>query len=126
MIKKLETLAVEAFRKCQKRELHYSFFCLVSNIFIQMNHIEIYYLCINYSKEDECLDKEGMNYCKQCKRLNKFNLLFKKIINEKSFKLVFFVDELIDMLFVYKYHLLSVLKQSNLDHKTLLYHINTS
>ena len=122
MIKKLETLAVEAFRKCQKRELYWSSFCLFSNIFIQMNHIEIYYLCINYSKEDECcLDNERTNYCNQCKRLRKFNLFFKK-----SFKLVFFVDKLIDILFEYKYHLLPVLKQRHcsLDHKTLLNHIN--
>ena len=104
MIKKLETLAVEAFRKCQKRELYYSSYCLFSNIFIQMNHIEIYYLCTNYSKEDECCLDKGINYCKQCKRLNKFNLLFNKISNEKTFKLLFFVDKLIDMLFVYKYH----------------------
>ena len=127
MIKKLETLAAEAFRKCQRRELYYSPFCLFSNIFIQMNHVEIYYLCTNYLNEYECcLDKEVTNYCRQCKRLNKFNLVFKKIINEKSFKLIFFVNKLVDMLFVYKYHLLPVLKERkcSLNHKVLLYHIN--
>ena len=125
-MKKLETLAAEAFCKCEKRKLYYSPYCLFSNIFIQMNHIEIYYLCSNYLKEDQCCLDEGINYCKQCKRLNEFNLIFTKIINEKTLKLIFLVDRLIDMLFVYKYHLLSGLKRKKcrLDHKIILHHIN--
>ena len=127
-MKKLETLAAEAFRKCKKRKLYYSPYCLFSNIFIQMNHIEIYYLCSNYSTEYECCLDNRINYCEQCKRLNEFNLIFSKITKEKTFKLLFLVDKLLDMLFVYKYHLLSGLKQKKctLKHKTLLNHINIS
>ena len=125
-MKKLETMAVEAFRICEKRELYYLPYCLFSNIFIQMNHIEIYYLCSNYSKEDKCCLDEGINYCKQCKRLNEFNLIYSKISTEKTFRLLFLVDKLIDILFVYKYHLLSGLKRRNckLDHKSILNHLD--
>ena len=125
-MKKLETLAAETFFKCKKTKLYYSPYCLFSNIFIQMNYIEIYYLCSNYSKEDQCCLDNRINYCKQCERLNKFNLLFTKITNEKTFKLIFLVDKLLDMLFVYKYHLLPGLKRKKcrLDHRTILNHVN--
>ena len=126
-MKKLETLAAEAFRKCKKRKLYYSLYCLFSNIFIQMNHIEIYYLCSYNNSEDTCcLDNEERNYCKECKRLDEFNLLFTKISYEKTFKLIFLIDKLIDFLFAYKYYLLSRLKRKKctLDHRNILNHMN--
>ena len=126
-MKKLETLAAEAFCKCKKRKLYYSPYCLFSNIFIQMNHIEIYYLCSNNSEDKCCLDNEiERNYCKQCKRLNEFNLLFTKISNEKTFELIFLIDKLLDILFAYKYHLLPGLKRKKcrLDHRSILNHMN--
>ena len=125
-MKKLETLAAEAFSKCEKRKLYYSPYCLFINIFIQMNHIEIYYLCSNNNSEDKCCLDDEINYCKQCKRLNEFNLLFTKITNEKTFKLIFLIDKLLDILFAYKYHLLPGLKRKKcrLDHRSILNHMN--
>ena len=92
-----------------------------------MNHIEICYLCSNNSEDQCCLDNEiERNYCKQCKRLNEFNLLFTKISNEKTFKLIFLIDKLLDILFAYKYHLLLGLKRKKctLDHRSILNHMN--
>ena len=125
-MKKLETMAAEAFFICERRELYNSPFCLFSNIFIQMNHIEIYFLCTNYRKEDLCCLDEGINYCMHCKRLNEFNLIYSKIITERTFRLVFLLDKLLDMLFIYKYHLLPGLKRKKckLDHKSILNHLN--
>ena len=125
MMKKLET-AAEAFCKCKKSKLYYSPYCMFSNIFIQMNHIEIYYLCSNNLKDDQCCLDNRINYCEQCKRLNEFNLFFTKISNEKTFELIFLVDKLLDILFKYKYHLLSGLKRKKcrLDHTSILNHIN--
>ena len=127
-MKKLETLAAEAFLKCKKDKLYCSPYCLFSNIFIQMNHIEIYNLCSYNNSEDTCcFDNEiERNYCKECKRLDEFNLLFTKISYEKTFKLTFLIDKLIDFLFAYKYYLLSGLKtkKCTLDHKSILNHMN--
>ena len=128
-MKKLETLAAEAFCKCKRRKLYYSPYCIFSNIFIQMNHIEIYYLCSYNNSEDTCCFDTKLlkrNYCKECKRLNEFNLLFTKIAFEKTFKLVFLIDKLIDFLFVYNYYLLSGLKRKKcrLDHMSILNHMN--
>ena len=91
-----------------------------------MNHIEIYYLCSNYNSEDKCcLDNEiETNYCEQCKRLNEFNLVFTEIAHEKTFKLIFLIDKLLDILFSYKYHLLLRLrKKCRLDHQSISNHI---
>ena len=132
-MKKLETLAAEVFRKCKKCKLYYSPYCLFSNIFIQMNHIEIYYLCNSFSEDQCCLHDwkqskclQEKTYCRQCKILTEFNLLFTKISNEKSIKLIFLIDKLLDFLFEHKYHLLSRLKRKKcrLDHSSILNHMN--
>ena len=120
----LETLAAEAFRKCKNDSL----FCLLSNIFIQMNHIEIYYLCTSFRTEEECCLDEGKDYCMQCKRLKHFNFIYSKILIEKTFYLVFLVDKLVDMVFLCKYHLIEGLKRKKckLNHKSILNHLNIS
>ena len=134
-MEKLEVLASKAFRKCTKSKLYYSLYCLFSNIFIQMNHIEIYYLCHSNSEKQCCLDdwKESERfeiqentYCRQCKILTQFNLLFTKISKENSIKLIFLIDKLVDFLFEHKYHLLSQLrtKKCKLDHRFALTHMS--
>ena len=131
-MKKLETLAAEAFHKCKKCELYYSPYCLFSSIFIQMNHIEIYYLCHSNLEDQCCLDdwenecSQRKTYCRQCKILIEFNLLFTKISKEKTIKLIFLIDKLLDFLFEHKYHLLSQLKRKKcrLDHSSILNHMN--
>ena len=121
----LETLAAEAFRKCKNSKLYYLPYCLFSNIFMQMNHIEIYYLCSYNNSEDTCcLDNEERNYCKECKRLDEFNLLFTKISYEKTFKLIFLIDKLIDFLFEYKYYLRLKRRKCKLDHRSILNHMS--
>ena len=87
-----------------------------------MNHIEIYYLCNSNSEDECCLDEEiEENYCRQCKTLKKFNLLFEKMEKERSFKLINLIDKLIDFLFKHKYHLLPQLreKKCDLDHERI-------
>ena len=83
-----------------------------------MNKREIYFLCDSKSNEI-CLEKieirkklAGM--CKHCIRLEKFNLLIESLEEERTFKIVYLIDQIIDFVLKYKkYYILSELSDAN-------------
>ena len=101
MVKSLERLAIESFFKCKESKLVHSFFCLFQYIYIIMNKREIYFLCEN-NEEEICLSYPRNNHCKHCGRLKKFNKLFEKIRETRTFELIHFVDKITDHILKYK------------------------
>ena len=117
-MKSLVTLCVEKFFDCTKGKLHSSIYCLFRYIYILMNKREIYFLCDSKSNEI-CLEKieirkklAGM--CKHCIRLEKFNLLIESLEEERTFKIVYLIDQIIDFVLKYKkYYILSEFTDAN-------------
>ena len=118
MIKTLEKLCIESFFTCKKTKLYLSYYCLFSYINILMNKREIYFLCEN-TADYICFNYPKEKFCKHCKRLKKFNLLFKKIESEKktkTFKLIYLVDQIVDHILKYKkYYILPELTDKYCD-----------
>lgn len=83
-----------------------------------MNKREIYFLCNSRSNEI-CLEKNAIRRknswkCKHCIRLEKFNLLFKNLKEERTFKIVYLIDQIIDHVLKYKkYYILSEFSEAN-------------
>ena len=122
MVKKLRTLCIESFFTCRKTKLSCSYYCLFAYIYILMNKREIYFLCEN-TFDDICLNYvRKPQYCRHCKRLRKYNLLYEKIQNEEkktTFRLIQLVDQITDFILKYKkYYILPELKDKYCD----LYH----
>ena len=113
MVKSLQRLSIESFFKCRETKLVDLFYCLFKYIYVVFNRREIYFLCEN-DEQEVCLSYLRNHQCKHCKRLNKFNSLYQKIENEKrtkTFKLVYFVDKIIEHILKYKkYYILPELK----------------
>ena len=86
-----------------------------------MNKREIYFLCEN-TADYICLNYPKERYCKHCKRLQKYNALFKKIENVKKtrpIELIYAVDKIVDNIMKYKkYYIMPELSDKNCD----LYH----
>ena len=89
-----------------------------------MNRREIYFLCDNTEKYI-CFEYQQNKFCKHCKRLEKYNLLFEEIIkknilivNERnhSLKLIDLVDRCANHILKYKkYYVLPELKDKFCD-----------
>ena len=88
MSETLENLSIKNFFTCKKDKLDSSPYCLFSYIYILMNRREIYFLCDNDEKYI-CLEYPKNEFCKHCKRLEKYNSLFEEIKKKK----VLIVDE---------------------------------
>ena len=87
-----------------------------------MNKREIYFLC-NNTHDYICFNYPKDKFCKHCERLQKFNLLYQKIENEKkqkTFKLIHLVNEITNHILKYKkYYILPELSNKQCD----LYHL---
>ena len=83
MSETLENLSIKNFFTCKKDKLDSSPYCLFSYIYILMNRREIYFLCDN-DEEYICLEYSKIDFCKQCKRLEKYNSLFEEIQKKKG------------------------------------------
>ena len=118
MVKTLKRLCIESFFTCKKTELYYSYYCLFRYVHLLMNRREIYFLCEN-NEYEICLAYRQNRQCKHCKRLQKYNLLFDKINQQKklkTFKLIYVVDEIVSFLLKYKkYYILPELKDKICD-----------
>ena len=89
-----------------------------------MNRREIYFLCENDDKFI-CLEYTNGKFCRHCRRLEKYNSLFEKIIEKKkmvvnqknhSMKLIDLVDRCVDHVLKYKkYYILGELTQKICD-----------
>ena len=120
----LENLSIKSFFSCKKGKLDSSPYCLFSYIYILMNRREIYFLCDNDEKYI-CLEYPKNEFCKHCKRLEKYNSLFEEIIKKKvlivnqtnhSLKLFDLVNRCADHILKYKkYYVLAELRNKFCD-----------
>ena len=117
-MKSLVSLCVEKFFECTKGKLHSSIYCLFRYIYIVMNKREIYFLCDSKSNEI-CLQKIEIRkkiaeMCKHCIGLEKFNLLIESLEEERTFKILYLIDQIIDFVLKYKkYYILSEFSDTN-------------
>ena len=124
MLETLEELSSKSFFTCKKGKLDNSPYCLFKYIYILMNRREIYFLCDN-TTDYICSEYLKSKFCKHCKRLEKYNSLFKEIEkkqvlieNERnhSLKLIDLVNRCADHILKYKkYYVLPELKDKFCD-----------